>query len=178
MNPFARTRLRSGRPARHGPRLVELGPEDLERAVAMHLRCSSGTLWSRYHRAMGDPRSYLRTLLARPGAVHLGVQQPAGDLVAVGHLMPDHGNAEAALLVEDAWQNSGLGGRLLRHLGHRAVGAGWKEVYGLVLPGDAKISAILSHTSVPVHTAYEEGVTTLWAETADIGAEEVPADVW
>lgn len=68
--------------------------------------------------------------------------------------------------------------RLLRHLGHRAVGAGWKEVYGLVLPGDAKIAAILSHTSVPVHAVHEEGVTTLWAETGDIGAEELPADVW
>ncbi|MFF7680415.1 hypothetical protein [Actinacidiphila glaucinigra] len=103
---------------------------------------------------MGDPRSSLRTLLAGPGAVHLGVQQPGGDLVAVGHLMPDRGNAEAALLVEDAWQNSGLGSRLLRHLGHRGVGAGWKEGYGLVLPGDAQIAAILSHT------------------------EALPADVW
>ena len=178
MIPFARDRLRNARPARQGPDVVEVGPQDLERTVAMHLRCSPGTLWSRYHRAMGDPRSYLRTLLARPGAVHLGLQQPAGDLVAVGHLMPDRGNAEAALLVEDAWQSSGLGSRLLRHLGHRAVGAGWKEVYGLVLPGDAKISAILSHTSVPVRTVYEEGVTTLRAETGDIAAEEVPAGVW
>lgn len=178
MKPFARTRPRGGRPERHAPRLVEFGPQDLERAVAMHLRCSPGTLWSRYHRAMGDPRSYLRTLLARPGAVHLGLQQPAGDLVAVGHLMPDRGNAEAALLVEDAWQSSGLGSWLLRHLGHRAVGAGWKEVYGLVLPGDAKISAILSHTSVPVRTVCEEGVTTLRAETGDIAAVEVPAGVW
>lgn len=176
MIPFARDRLRYARPARQGPRVVEVGPQDLERTVAMHLRCSARTLWSRYHRAMGDPRTYLRTLLSRPGAVHLAVQQPAGDIVAVGHLMPDRGNAEAALLVEDAWQNSGLGSRLLRDLGHRAVGAGWKEVYGLVLPGDEKIPAILSHTSVPLHTLHEEGVTTVWAETGDIAAAEASTD--
>ncbi|WP_431963684.1 N-acetyltransferase family protein [Actinacidiphila sp. bgisy160] len=126
---------------------------------------------------MGDPRSYLSALLAKPGAVHLGVQKPAGDIVAVGHLMPDRGNAEAALLVEDAWQNSGLGSRLLRDLGHRAVSAGWKEVYGLVLPGDGRISAILSHTSVPIRTVHEDGATTVWAQTGDIASAGVPADV-
>jgi GNAT superfamily N-acetyltransferase len=119
---------------------------------------------------MGDPRSYLRTLLARPGSVHLAVQQTSGSIVAVAHLMPDRKNAEAALLVEDAWQNSGLGTRLLRHLGHHAVEGGWKEIYGLILPGDEKISAILRHASVPVHRVTEEGVTTLWVETNRIAA--------
>ncbi|MEU4098808.1 N-acetyltransferase [Streptomyces sp. NPDC026673] len=170
MIPFVRARPRSEASRRHPAGVVELGPQDIDRAVAMHHRCSTHTLWSRYHRAMGDPRAYLGTLLARPGAVHLAVQRPEGDLVAVGHLMPDRENAEAALLVEDAWQNSGLGTRLLRHLGQRAVHAGWKEVYGLVLPGDRKISAILSHVSIPIHTVDEEGLTTVWAETADMAA--------
>jgi hypothetical protein len=132
---------------------------------------------------MGDPRSYLRTLLVRPGAVHLAVQHTGGDIVAVGHLMPDRKdkeNAEAALLVEDAWQNSGLGSLLLRHLGHRAVSGGWKEVYGLVLPGDERIPAILSHASVPIHSLYEQGMTTVWAETGDIAAAGIPPtpDEW
>lgn len=167
---FVRARPRNQASRRQLSGVVELGPQDIDRAVALHRRCSTHTLWSRYHRAMGDPRAYLGTLLARPGAVHLAVQHTEGDLVAVGHLMPDRENAEAALLVEDAWQNSGLGTRLLRHLGQRAVGAGWKEVYGLVLPGDGKISAILSHASVPIHSVDEGGVTTVWAETADMAA--------
>ena len=41
-------------------RVIGIGPEDVERAAAMHLRCN---------------------------------------IVAVGHLMPDRRNAEAALLV-------------------------------------------------------------------------------
>jgi hypothetical protein len=149
---------------REESRVIRIGADDIERAATMHRRCSVHTLWSRYHRAMGDPRSYLRTLLARPGSVHLAVQQTSGRLGAVVHLMPDAQSAEAALLVEDAWQNSGLGTRLLRCLGHHADKGGWKEIYGLILPGDEKISAILRHASVPVHRVSEEGVTTVWVE--------------
>ncbi|MGW1887005.1 GNAT family N-acetyltransferase [Streptomyces sp. NPDC001970] len=123
---------------------------------------------------MGDPHSYLCTLLARPGSVHLAVQDTSDSIVAVGHLMPDNENAEAALLVEDAWQNNGLGTRLLRHLGHHAIRGGWKEIYGLILPGDERISAILRHTAVPVHCIKEEGVTTAWAETSDIATTIPP----
>ncbi|WP_079664455.1 hypothetical protein [Streptomyces sp. 3214.6] len=67
--------------------------------------------------------------------MHLAVRGPSGRLVAVGHLMPDNGNAEAALLVEDAWQSQGMGTRLLDGLGRSAVTQGWGEVYGLILPG-------------------------------------------
>ncbi|MFD8565478.1 GNAT family N-acetyltransferase [Streptomyces sp. NPDC059639] len=126
------------------------------------------TLWSRYHRATGDPRSYVSALLARPGSVHLAVRRPSGRLVAVAHLMPDGDRAEAALLVEDPWQNHGLGTRLLRRLGRHAVHQGRSVVYGLVLPGDEQIPAMLRRIAVPVRRVEEEGVTTLWADTADI----------
>ncbi|WP_240980596.1 MULTISPECIES: hypothetical protein [unclassified Streptomyces] len=124
---------------------------------------------------MGDPRSYLGTLLARPGSIHLAVRQGSSGIVALAHLMPDRQSADALLLVEDAWQNSGLGARLLRHLGRHAVRGGWKRIYGLVLPGDEKITAILRHASVPIHRVPEEGVTTVWVETERIpGAVVLP----
>lgn len=115
----ARTPLRRKRTTRDESRVIGIGPEDVERAAAMHLRCSVHTLWSRYHRAMGDPRSHLRTLLTRPGSAYLAVQQTSCNIVAVGHLMPDRRNAEAALLAEDARQDSGLGTRLLHHAGRQ-----------------------------------------------------------
>ncbi|WP_328884956.1 GNAT family N-acetyltransferase [Streptomyces sp. NBC_00316] len=123
---------------------------------------------------MGDPHSYLRALLDRPGSVHLAVQDSSDRIVAVGHLMPDNEKAEAALLVEDAWQNNGLGTRLLRHLGHHAIRGGWKEMYGLILPGDERISAVLRHAAVPVHFLREDGATTAWAETSDIAIAVPP----
>ncbi|MDQ0760323.1 GNAT family N-acetyltransferase [Streptomyces canus] len=142
---------------RHEPLIVRSGQGDTERVVALHRRCSAHTLWSRCHRAMGDPGSYLGALLSRRGSVHLAVRGPSGRLVAVGHLMPDNGNAEAALLVEDAWQNKGLGTRLLDGLGRSAVEQGWGEVYGLILPGDERMTAMLRRTGVPIRHVREGG---------------------
>ncbi|MBG7699201.1 GNAT family N-acetyltransferase [Streptomyces sp. MC1] len=152
------------------PRITCIGPGDLAPTVAMHRRCSSHTLWSRYHRAMADPETYLPALLARPGSVHLAARDTTGRIVAVGHLMPDHSAVEAALLVEDSWQGRGLGTRLLKDLGHHALGAGWATLYGLVLSGDERMDAILRHAPVPVHRREEGGTVTAWVETRDLTA--------
>lgn len=159
---------------RHEPRIIRIGPDDTGRAVALHRRCSAYTLWSRYHRAMGDPRSYLGALLSRPGSVHLAVRGPSGRLIALGHLMPDDGNAEVALLVEDEWQNHGWGTRLLRHLGAHAVGRGWSEVHGLVLPGNEQVLAMLRRSVVPVREVRQDGVRTVLADTDDIARALAP----
>ncbi|MFE0450122.1 GNAT family N-acetyltransferase [Streptomyces sp. NPDC058914] len=153
---------------RREPRIIPIGPGDLARTVAMHRRCSPQTLWSRYHRAMGDSRTYLPTLLARPGSVHLAAQDTTGRIVAVGHLMPDHPAVEAALLVEDSWQGRGLGTRLLHQLGRHALTGGWATLYGLVRSGDERIDAILRHASVPVHRREEGGTVTAWVQVHDL----------
>ncbi len=152
----------------HPPHVTSTGPGDLDAAVALHRRCSAQTLWSRYHRAMPEPRSYLPALLGRPGSVHLAAWDDAGRIVALGHLMPDRSAAEAALLVEDSWQNRGLGTRLLRGLGSHVADGGWKTVYGLVLPGDERIEAVLRHAPVPVHRRDEGGVIRAWTRTQDL----------
>ncbi|MFD5723344.1 GNAT family N-acetyltransferase [Streptomyces sp. NPDC127036] len=120
---------------------------------------------------MGDPHTYLPALLSRPGSVHLAAWDDADRIIAVGHLMPDRSDAEAALLVEDEWQNRGLGSRLLQHLGEYALGGLWKTVYGLVLRDDKRIAAILSHTTVPVYCSEESGTTTAWAHTYDLATD-------
>ncbi|WP_229377987.1 GNAT family N-acetyltransferase [Streptomyces sp. VRA16 Mangrove soil] len=153
---------------RREPRITPTGPADLARTVALHRRCSPQTLWSRYHRAMPDPAIYLPGLLNRPGSVHLAVRDATGRHIAVGHLMPDHSAVEAALLVEDAWQGRGLGTRLLRRLAGYALGGGWETLYGLFLPGDERIDAILRHADVPVHRTQEGDSVTAWAWTRDL----------
>ncbi|MFJ8143211.1 GNAT family N-acetyltransferase [Streptomyces sp. NPDC096013] len=119
---------------------------------------------------MPDARSYLPLLLGRPGSVHLAAWDDSDRIVALGHLMPDRSTAEAALLVEDSWQNRGLGTRLLRALGSHAAGGGWKTVYGLVLPGDERIDAVLRHAPGPVHRHDEGGVIRVWTRTRDLEA--------
>ncbi|QOV45187.1 GNAT family N-acetyltransferase [Streptomyces chromofuscus] len=155
---------------RREPRISPIGPDDLADTVAMHRRCSSQTLWSRYHRAMADPRTYLPALLNRPGSVHLAARDTTGRIVAVGHLMPDHSAVEAALLVEDAWQGHGLGTRMLHRLGHHALVGGWATLYGLVLSGDERMDAVLRHASVPVHRREEGGTVTAWIHVRDLAA--------
>ncbi|MFF1568225.1 GNAT family N-acetyltransferase [Streptomyces sp. NPDC058293] len=153
---------------RREPRITPIGPADLARTVALHHRCSPQTLWSRYHRAMPDPRTYVPTLLTRPGSVHLAAQDVTGRFVAVGHLMPDHSAVEAALLVEDAWQGRGQGTRLLRLLARHAHSGGWETLYGLFRSGDERIDEILRHADVPVHRTEEGDSVTAWARTDDL----------
>ncbi|MEU2289123.1 N-acetyltransferase [Streptomyces sp. NPDC013178] len=150
-------------------RIVHVGPDALADVVALHRRCSAYTLWSRYHRAMGDPETYLGTLLGRPGALHLAVRVPHSGLVAIGHVMPDGDRAEVALLVQDGWQNQGLGTRLLRRLACESRRLGWAELYGLVLPGERRISAMLRHGDVAADHVTEHGVTTVQVATSGLG---------
>ncbi|MEV7074261.1 GNAT family N-acetyltransferase [Streptomyces sp. NPDC093990] len=154
---------------RQGLRIVRIDQDDEPRVAALHRRCSAAARWHRYHRAMGDPDTYLGPLLSRPHAVHLAVQDPRERLVATGHLLPDDGDAEAALLVEDAWQNRGLGTRLLGELGRYAVGLGVREVYGVIHSDDARMAAVLHRAGVPLRTVLDTGgVTTVRARTQDI----------
>jgi len=153
-----------------GLRIVRVDQDDEPRVAALHRRCSAAARWHRYHRAMGDPDTYLGPLLSRPQSVHLAVQDPRERLVAIGHLLPDDGDAEAALLVEDTWQNRGLGTRLLKELGRFAVELGVREVYGVIHPDDARMAAVLHRSGVPLRTVAETGsATTVRARTQDLG---------
>ncbi|MFJ3671150.1 GNAT family N-acetyltransferase [Streptomyces sp. NPDC090106] len=156
---------------RREPRITPTGPADLAATVALHRRCSPQTLWSRYHRAMPDPATYLPTLLSRPGSVHLAVRDDTGRQIAVAHLMPDRSAAEAALLVQDSWQGRGLGTLLLRGLARHAADGGWETLYGLFLSGDdGRIDTILRHADVPVHRTEEGDTVTAWARARDLAA--------
>ncbi|TQJ92696.1 GNAT family N-acetyltransferase [Streptomyces sp. SLBN-31] len=155
---------------RQGLRIVRVDQDDEPCVAALHRRCSAAARWHRYHRAVGDPDTYLGPLLSRPHSVHLAVQDPRERLVAIGHLLPDDGDAEAALLVEDTWQNRGLGTRLLEELGRFAVVLGVHEVYGVIHPDDARMAAVLHHAGVPLRTNPEtDRASTVRARTQDIG---------
>jgi GNAT superfamily N-acetyltransferase len=146
---------------RREPRITPTGLGDLARHVAMHRRCSPQSVWSRYHRAMADPGTYLPTLLSRPGSVHLAARDTIVRVVAVGHLLPDRTGVEAALLVEDSWQGRGLGTRLLRYLGHHALTGGWETLYGFFLAGDERIDAVPRHVPAPVGRREDGGAVTV-----------------
>lgn len=128
----------------------EAGPADLEAALAMHRRCSRRTLAMRYQGPPGEADGYLRHLLSPHFGRTLAVQAAGGRLVALGHLLWDDDEAEAALLVEDAWQRRGLGTDLLRQLLAAAAGMGYRSVYVVTRSLDAAMVATVRTAGVPL----------------------------
>jgi ribosomal protein S18 acetylase RimI-like enzyme len=109
------------------------GPDDLDAVHAMYLRCSAT---SRHRRhlgvAAGQSRARLARLLvpARGFALVASGGGPTGDpqVVALATLTGEGVLAQAAVLVEDAWQRRGIGTALLRRLVRLAVGSGYAAV--------------------------------------------------
>ncbi|RJQ88207.1 GNAT family N-acetyltransferase [Amycolatopsis panacis] len=118
---------------------------DTEAVAELHRRCSSTTLYSRYHTGIRTvPRNWLHKLLLPPGG--LSVLAVCGrDVLGFGQLIPQPDRtAEISLLVEDSWQRQGIGTALLARM---TVLAAARSITGLTanrLPGnDAMIRTAL-----------------------------------
>lgn len=184
---FARARALVDLDARLGPRMprgrdVLTLPEgrevsvrradtgDLAAARAMHERCSTETLRLRYHGPVGDADRYLNHLMSPRFGRTLLAQTGTGRVVALGHLLWDGDETEVALLVEDAWQRRGIGGRLLTRLVAMAAEAGCSQVYAVTQASNTGMVAAMRRLGLPLDYQIEEGTLVV---TADLDA--VPA---
>lgn len=126
-------------------------PSDLAGVAALHRRCTPTTLLYRF-RSGGNPPSVtaLHHMLARPHTVV--VTSNDGRIVAWGAADPaltrprtgrpnglPETRAEIGVLVEDAWQNLGVGRALVRHLAAASALSGIRE---LITPSST--SAVVS----------------------------------
>ncbi|MBO8188588.1 GNAT family N-acetyltransferase [Streptomyces spirodelae] len=136
---------------------------DLEAALAMHARCSRQTLGRRYHGPVKDADRYLRHLLSPRFGRTLAVESPAGELVALGHLLWDGDETEAALLVEDAWQRRGIGSALLRRLVAMAREARCESVYAVTQSSNTGMAATMRGLGLPLDYQVEEGTLVVTA---------------
>ncbi|MGI5350934.1 GNAT family N-acetyltransferase [Streptomyces sp. CA-250714] len=136
---------------------------DLEAALAMHARCSEQTLRRRYHGPVKDADRYLRHLLSPRFGRTLAVESPAGELVALGHLLWDGDETEAALLVEDAWQHRGIGSALLRRLIGMAREARCESVYAVTQSSNTGMVAAMRGLGLPLDYQVEEGTLVVTA---------------
>ncbi|CAN5464001.1 hypothetical protein BH10ACT3_BH10ACT3_21470 [soil metagenome] len=120
--------------ARPAIRLVT--PDDRAAIVEMAARCSTETLRRRFHGPMGDaPATRVADLLQWGGrdTDHL-VAVGDGAVVGMGSLnIGRGGDGEIAVLVEDAWQGSGVGRRLTSHLLRRGSERGMATILADVL---------------------------------------------
>jgi GNAT superfamily N-acetyltransferase len=136
---------------------------DREALVEMVRRCSPETLRRRFH----APTAHLSTdrvvdLLDRGPAVVQRVAEVGGHLVAVGTLHRLHsGEGEVAVLVEDAWQATGLGRRMMGHLLRGAVDVGVTVVVADVLRQPGFLVESLRRVTPDTRVSYDGPVATV-----------------
>lgn len=133
-------------------------PSDSEAVSDLHARCSMETLFHRYHTGMRTmPRRWLHRLLLPPRGISL-LGMVGREAVALGQLIPSDtpGTAEVSLLVEDDWQNKGLGTALLARLTVIAAIRGYDTIFALGLPGEDRVIRAARRAGLEAVTS-EEG---------------------
>lgn len=123
-------------------------PEDAEAVADMHSRSSDETRYQRYFTPNTDWREdQLRRIAGGHRGATLVAVNWRGDIVGLGNVFPDRpddtATAEIAVIVEDAWQGRGLGGRMLEHLIELARRQGFDEVLALVLASNSGMVRLL-----------------------------------
>lgn len=112
-------------------------PADAEAVAELHRRCSTATLFRRYHTGVRTvPRRWLHRLLVPPrGTSVLAVF--GREVIGLAQLIPSaSGGAEISLLVEDDWQRQGIGTALLSRVAVLAEAQGITELRADCLSGD------------------------------------------
>jgi methylglyoxal synthase/L-amino acid N-acyltransferase YncA len=146
-------------------------PDDLDRVVELHGRCSMTTRLRRYLGGSRTPsEATLGRMLAPANGHTLVVENGGGRIVAMASLMwtvndGEVGTCELAVLVEDAWQQRRLGTLLTRRLLGVAERAGMARVQAVVHASNAAmiriVTALCAEPGRRLHREYDGGVLTL-----------------
>ncbi|ROO84151.1 acetyltransferase (GNAT) family protein [Actinocorallia herbida] len=135
------------RPGASGLTTRPLGPGDQAEVVAMHERCSMASRRLRYFSAKPKlPQRLFDVFCDRSRGLSLAVDDESGRVIALGHMMYDgaSGAAELAFLVEDAWQNRGIGRRLTELLVELGRAEGLAELRASVFSENARMRKLLT----------------------------------
>ena len=117
-------------------------PPQLPDLLAMLGRCSSRTLYQRFHGAT-DGTFHARDLARRTGHLTVGAWTRSG-CIGIATLAPGEGIYDLGVLIEDAWQRRGVGAVLLRRLAELAAAAGISEWRAEVLAENGWVLGVLS----------------------------------
>ena len=156
----ARARLRDGTAIVIRP----IGPEDAEREQAF-VRALSPE--SRYFRFMNTLRELPPDMLYRfthpdfqreLALVALAGEDAASRLIGVARCVadPDRTSAEFALAVADAWQNRGVGTRLLCELMRAARAVGIQRIWGEILANNVRMLELMAALGFEIEPAPDD----------------------
>jgi GNAT superfamily N-acetyltransferase len=111
-------------------------PQDLPAVALMHGRCSAKSLLDRYRSGGRAPAVIILDRHVRD-PLSFVVTTDAGRIVATARVAADathpFGCGDAAMLVEDDWQQLGIGRSLLRHTAAAAALSGYRQL--ITYPG-------------------------------------------
>lgn len=141
-------------------------PEDAERLIAFHARLSEHTAYQRFFTVMKRlPPDWARMLATvdyvRRLALVAEVATPGGrELVAVARYEPTarEDTVEVAFVVQDGWQNKGLGTALLHDLLRAAQARGFHRFSAHVLASNRRMLDLISRFTTTVERTLEHGV--------------------
>lgn len=147
---------------------------DAPALAGMHERSSQSSLYARYlrhHRPSFEELRALCTLPAHVGQAYVAVlDAPAQPIVGMGYYMVDPGagayTAEPALLVEDRYQNRGIGQQLFRRIGQQAARRGMQRFCSVIQANNKAIMAMIARAGFRYSTQFAYGVReiTIWLE--------------
>ncbi|MFF7953698.1 GNAT family N-acetyltransferase [Streptomyces griseorubiginosus] len=122
--------------------------DDLDGVNALHERCSLQTRFARYQAARRSLRLTEFQHLTRPDHSLTWVTYPMGDphqLVATTNLVrtADAGAAELGIMIEDSWQNRGLGTALVRYARTQARALGCSTLVVMTSSDNVRVLKIM-----------------------------------
>jgi RimJ/RimL family protein N-acetyltransferase len=141
-----------------------LRPQDREDLVAAVSRLSARSL---YRRFFGPKRSFSKAEISyfvdidfERHVALIATLEERGRPVIVGsarYIVTAPGKAEVAFIVADAWQNRGIGARLLRHLAALAREAGITTFIADVLQDNLGMLKVFEKSGMRIRRKHETG---------------------
>ena len=149
-------------------RIRPIRPEDESRLVNLHDRLSRHTAYQRFFTVMKRLPPDWAHFLANVDyhrRLALVAEHEAGELVAVARYEPTDRDdtAEIAFVVQDGWQNRGLGTVLLGQLLEAAEARGIHRFFAYVLADNTRMLDLLLRFTDVVERKLDAGVVTVLA---------------
>lgn len=158
--------------------LRPIRPEDEAGLTALYARLSPETAYQRFFtvlRRLPPDWAHILATVDYDRRMAIVAEAPSGEVIAVARYVYDEKAAEAelAIVVQDQWQNRGLGTILFGHLVAYAAEKGIERLRAYVLADNRRMLDLLSRTTTVLERSLESGVVSLLL--APVGRLPVPA---
>ena len=153
-------------------------PEDAPALQRVHARCSERTIFLRFFGSLEElPDRKAQYFASTDGVDHFGLvaedPEDSNEVIAVVRYDREPGSdkAEYAALVEDRWQNQGVGTGLTRRLIDEAKDKGVRFFYALVMGENTRMLNILRRLDLPEQERRYDGHKRV---EISLSSEELP----